>query len=105
MTAIEILRVIHISQDRRVLAISEYPGTASGVLIPVRAILADLLRLHSAGLVLSHNHPSGDPTPSRADIAATHAFARVIEALGVRLHDHLVRGSGRFVSFRELGLL
>jgi DNA repair protein RadC len=105
VAAVEVLKVIHLSGDRGVLGIREYAGTATSIAIPLRAILADVLKFDSKGLILSHDHPSGDATPSRADIDATHALLRLVEPLGVRLHDHLVRGGDRHVSFRTLGLL
>lgn len=52
-----------------------------------------------------HNHPSGDPTPSRADIDMTKAIAAAAKPLGVTVHDHLVIGRAGHASFRELGLL
>ena len=103
--AIEILRVIHFDSDRRVLAVADYSGDIARVIVPIRAIIGDALREGATGLLLSHNHPSGDPTPSRADIAATHLLARTAEALGIRVHDHLVIGGNRRVSFRAAGLL
>ena len=105
MGQIETLRVIHFDGDRRVLRVANYPGETTRVIMPIRAIFADALRLETVGLVLSHNHPSGDPTPSPADIAATHVLARAAAALGIRLHDHIVTGDGRSISFRSVGLL
>ncbi len=52
-----------------------------------------------------HNHPSGDPTPSRADIDMTREVAEAGKALGITLHDHLIIGGRRHVSFKSLGLL
>jgi DNA repair protein RadC len=52
-----------------------------------------------------HNHPSGDPTPSQADIAMTEAIRQACAVLSITLHDHLVIGSGREISFRAAGLL
>ncbi|WP_342239903.1 JAB domain-containing protein [Inquilinus sp. OTU3971] len=54
---------------------------------------------------LFHNHPSGDPTPSRADIEMTKAVARALETVGVTLHDHVIVGRKGHSSFRSLGLL
>ncbi len=73
--------------------------------MPVRPIIADALRLGTTGLLLSHNHPSGDPSPSRNDIVATHQLARAAEALGIRVHDHLIFGSAHHISFRAVGYL
>ncbi len=52
-----------------------------------------------------HNHPSGDPTPSKADIAVTRDIAKVGQALGVTLHDHVIIGRGAHTSLRDLGLI
>jgi len=54
---------------------------------------------------LSHNHPSGDTTPSKADIEMTRAVAKALDAVGVQVHDHVVIGRGRHSSFKSLGLL
>jgi DNA repair protein RadC len=52
-----------------------------------------------------HNHPSGDTTPSRADIDMTRIVAKALSAVGIALHDHVVIGRGRHSSFKTLGLL
>jgi DNA repair protein RadC len=105
MAVVEILRVIHIGMTREVLSVQQYPGTADRVIMPFRAIAADVLRLNSRALVLSHNHPSGDPAPSAADLAVTRQLTAMLGPLGVRLHDHIITGDGRAVSFRDIGLL
>jgi DNA repair protein RadC len=101
----ETLRVIHFDTSRSILAVADYPGEPTRVFIPLRTIISDALKHKTAGLILSHNHPSGDPTPSAADIAATRTLARAVEPLGIRLHDHIVSGAGQSVSFRTLGLI
>ncbi len=63
------------------------------------------LELGASALILVHNHPSGDPTPSLADIAMTREVAAAAKALKIELHDHLVIGRGRHASFKALGLL
>jgi DNA repair protein RadC len=102
---VETLRVIHFDVHRSILAVANYPGEPTRVLLPLRAIISDALKHETAGLLLSHNHPSGDPTPSRADIAATRALARAVEPLGITLHDHIVTGARQSISFRALGLI
>jgi DNA repair protein RadC len=52
-----------------------------------------------------HNHPSGDPTPSKADIEVTKEVAKAAALLGVTLHDHLIIGKGRHTSLRNLGVI
>ena len=105
MSLIETLRVIHFDRDRRILSIAEYHGNAAHVVMPLRTIIADALRLGSSGLLLSHNHPSGDPTPSRADISATQRLMRTAHALDIRVHDHLIFGGTRRFSLRAAGLI
>jgi DNA repair protein RadC len=56
-------------------------------------------------MILVHNHPSGDPTPSKDDIAVTLDIAKAAKPLGVTVHDHLIIGRGRHTSLRDLGLL
>ena len=56
-------------------------------------------------IILEHNHPSGDTTPSKADIEMTRAVAKAVGAVGIALHDHIVLGRGRHASFKTLGLI
>ncbi|HEY6146456.1 MAG TPA: JAB domain-containing protein, partial [Thermoanaerobaculia bacterium] len=60
---------------------------------------------NAAGVILYHNHPSGDPAPSREDCEFTRRLAAAAESVGVRLLDHVVVGRAGCVSFREAGLL
>ena len=73
--------------------------------LPIRSIIADAAAHDSAGLILAHNHPSGDASPSSADCNATRRLACAAEALQCPIVDHLVFGGDRSTSFRELGLL
>ncbi len=63
------------------------------------------LELNASALILVHNHPSGDPTPSDQDVAMTAQIQEAASTLGIVLHDHLVIGRGREVSFRGQGYL
>ncbi len=105
MCTIETLRVIHVDRNRRVLSIAEYPGDATRVVVPLRAIIADALRLGTSGLLLSHNHPSGDPTPSTADVSATRRLVRAARALDINVYDHLINAGAQCFSLRAAGLL
>lgn len=73
--------------------------------VPMRLVAADALALDAVGVVMAHNHPSGNPAPSADDLAVTRRLARTLEALGIRLFDHLVFAGGSVSSFRGLGLL
>ncbi|WBU57226.1 RadC family protein [Paracoccus sediminicola] len=80
-------------------------GTVDHVPVYPREILRRALELGASALILVHNHPSGDPTPSEADIEMTHRILTGAEVMGIAIHDHLVIGAGREVSFRREGLL
>jgi DNA repair protein RadC len=80
-------------------------GTVDHVPVYPREVVKRALALDASALILVHNHPSGDPTPSSADIDMTHQIERAAGALGLVLHDHLVIGRSREVSFRSEGLL
>ncbi len=80
-------------------------GTVNATLITPREIFLEAMKFHAVSVILVHNHPSGDPTPSDDDIKVTERVYRSGELLGVRLLDHVVIGDHKYVSFRELGLL
>jgi len=80
-------------------------GTVDHTPVYPREVVKRALELHASALILVHNHPSGDPTPSRADIDMTKQVAAAASALGVTVHDHLIIGKGRHVSFKGAGLL
>ena len=80
-------------------------GTVDHVPVYPREVVKRALELDASALILVHNHPSGDPTPSQADIAMTAQIASAAGVLGLVLHDHLVIGKGRELSFRAEGLL
>jgi DNA repair protein RadC len=103
---VERLRIVHVDARGSVVGVTEQSsGRSDRIDLSMRALVADALRLDATALVLSHNHPGGDPTPSRADIEATYAILQTVGPLGIRLHDHVVTGKGRDFSFRAAGLL
>jgi DNA repair protein RadC len=82
-----------------------YRGTLDRAVVEPREILKRALLVNAAGVILYHNHPSGDPAPSREDREFTRRLAVASESVGVRLLDHIVVGRSGCVSFREAGLL
>jgi DNA repair protein RadC len=80
-------------------------GTVDHVPVYPREVVKRALELNASALILVHNHPSGDPTPSDADIAMTAQIQDAAQVLGLTLHDHLIVGRSREVSFRSLGYL
>ena len=101
----ESLWVAHLDGDLNCLHLTRHAGDEHGTDFPLRSIIADAASHGSAAIVLAHNHPSGDPTPSDGDRRATRRLAAAAEALDCTIVDHLVFGGARCASFRELGLL
>ncbi len=69
-----------------------------------REVFRAAVRAGAAALILVHNHPSGDPAPSRADLAMTSRLCRAARVMGIPILDHLIVGDGRYVSLRERGV-
>jgi len=89
--AIEELRVFFLNRRRELIAEEVIArGGPDGLLAEPRPVVVRALELGATGLLLVHNHPSGDPTPSRADARFTRALVTAGACLGIRLHDHLV---------------
>src|SRR5262252_2690901 len=80
-------------------------GTVDHTPVYPREVVKRALELQASALILVHNHPSGDPTPSKADIAVTKDIVKAAQPLGLTVHDHLIIGRGRHTSLRDLGLL
>lgn len=80
-------------------------GTVDHVPVYPREIVKRALELDASALILIHNHPSGDPTPSQQDIAMTERIVSAADAVGIAVHDHLVIGKSSEVSFRSEGLI
>lgn len=102
----EQFRVLFLDRKNTVVADEEQAsGTVDHVPVYPREIVKRALELQASALILVHNHPSGDPTPSREDRAMTQRIAAAADPLGIVLHDHLVIGKAREVSFRAEGYL
>lgn len=80
-------------------------GTVDHTPVYPREVVKRALELGASALIMVHNHPSGDPTPSRADIEMTKLVRDALKAVGIVLHDHLVIGRAGHASFKSLGLL
>ena len=80
-------------------------GTVDHTPVYPREVVKRALELAATAIILVHNHPSGDPSPSKADIEMTREIVRAAGALGIALHDHVIIGKRGHASFRNLGLL
>jgi DNA repair protein RadC len=101
----ETLFVAYVDNSTCCLAVTRHDGDATGVDWPLRAIILEAARRDCAGLVVAHNHPSGDASPSPADRTATRRLANAAEGIDLTLVDHLVFAGDDCTSFRRMGLL
>ena len=101
----EIAAVAYLDPEWRLLGHREFRGTASRAVPSIREIVRDALANEAAAVILAHNHPSGDPTPSIADLAFTRTLARTLAAIDITLADHLILTRTGIASLREAGLL
>jgi DNA repair protein RadC len=101
----EHLKVILLDTRNRVLKIVEvYKGSLDTSLVRVGELFREAIRMNAAGIILAHNHPSGDPSPSPEDLVLTRMVVEAGRLLSITLVDHLVIGQQRFVSLKERGL-
>lgn len=101
----EHLRVMLLDRRNRVLDVVElYRGSVSSAQVRVGEVFREAIRKNASALIVIHNHPSGDPTPSPDDVALTRAIVQSGKMLDVDVLDHLVIGQGRWVSLKERGL-
>ena len=97
---------IHLNTKNDVLRVEEISrGGMDWVSIQPRDVFRQALREGAHGIILAHNHPSGDPEPSGADVNITRKLRDAAEMLGLRLLDHIIIGDGRHVSLKERGML
>jgi DNA repair protein RadC len=102
----EQFRVLYLDRKNVVIADEEQgKGTVDHVPVYPREVAKRALELNASALILVHNHPSGDPTPSRSDITMTEQINAACGALGLTLHDHLIIGKCRELSFKSEGYL
>ena len=101
----EVFACLFLDAGHRVLAFKEmFRGSINRATVHPREVVREALLLNAAAVVLTHNHPSGDPSPSKEDIALTNRLMDVLEVIDVRVLDHLVIGE-EIVSFADCGLL
>lgn len=101
----ENMRVILLDTRNRVLSIQTiYQGSLNTTMVRVGELFREAVRANCAALIVAHNHPSGDPSPSPEDVAITRDMVSAGKLLGIDVLDHLVIGRQRFVSLKERGL-
>lgn len=102
----EQLRVVLLDTRNRVLdVVMVYQGSVSTAVARMAELFRDAVIANAPGIVLAHNHPSGDPSPTEDDVRMTTEAARAGHILGIELLDHVILGRGRFISLKERGVL
>ncbi len=103
---VEQFRVLFLDRKNRLIADEVLGrGTVDSAPVYPREILKRALALEATAIILAHNHPSGDPTPSQSDITMTNTIIETARPLGVTVHDHLIIGRENIASFKTLGLM
>jgi DNA repair protein RadC len=103
---VEQFRVLFLDTRNRLLADeAQARGTVNHTPVYPREVVKRALELKATALILVHNHPSGDPTPSRDDVEMTQEVKRAAAVLSITLHDHVIIGNGKWLSFRQEKLL
>lgn len=102
----EEFRVLFLDRKNRLIANERLArGSVHEVSVPMRGLVKRALQLEATAIILAHNHPSGDPTPSRADIEMTKELVTMGRALAITIHDHVIVGREKVASFKALGLM
>jgi DNA repair protein RadC len=102
----EQFRLLFLDRKNHLLAEEMHQhGTIDHTPVYPREVVQRALEVGAGALVLAHNHPSGDPQPSKADIEMTRAIADACRPLGITIHDHIIIGKSEVVSFKAMGLL
>jgi DNA repair protein RadC len=103
---IEHFRVLFLDSRNRLIADEALGrGTVNHTPVYPREVVKRALELRATALILVHNHPSGDPTPSREDVAMTHDVQQAARTLGILVHDHVIVGNGKWTSLHREGLI
>ena len=103
---VEQFRVLYLDTRNRLLADEALAkGTVNHTPVYPREVVKRALEVHATALILVHNHPSGDPTPSHEDIEMTREVREAASSLSIVVHDHIIVANGRWLSFRQQGLI
>lgn len=101
----EVLKLLLLNTKSKLIADCDISiGTVDAALISPRELFVEALQKNAVSIILMHNHPSGDPAPSREDIRITRRIYEAGQMIGIELLDHIIIGNNRFVSLREKNL-
>ncbi|ADO77373.1 RadC family protein [Halanaerobium praevalens] len=101
----EVLRVILLDVKNKVISVPEISrGGLSSSIVHPREVFKEAIRRSSAAIILVHNHPSGDPTPSADDLSITKKLVKTGKIIGIEIIDHIIIAGDKYLSFKEKGL-
>jgi len=102
----ELFRILFLDKKNILIADEvQQRGTVDHTPVYPREVVKRALELGASAIIMVHNHPSGDPTPSRADVEMTNQIIKAAKALNIRVHDHIIVGHKHHASFKTLGLI
>jgi len=102
----ETVRLLFLDRKNKIIADEvQQTGTVDHAPLYPREVVKRALDVGASALIIVHNHPSGDPTPSRGDIEMTLKVQQAANSLGIEVHDHLIIGKGRHSSLKSMGLM
>lgn len=102
----EVLKIILVNTKNKVILTKDVSmGSINSSIVHPREVFMEAVRRSAASIIICHNHPSGDPTPSSEDINITHRLKECGKLLGIDLLDHLIIGNGTYISLKEKGIL
>ena len=102
----EVLKLIMLNTKNKVIGIKDiFKGSLNTSIVHPREIFSEAVKRNSASIIICHNHPSGDPTPSKEDINITIRLKECGSIMGINLLDHIIIGNEKFVSLKEKGII
>ncbi|MGL5379376.1 RadC family protein [Clostridium sp.] len=102
----EVLKLIMLDTKNKIIGIKDvFKGTLNTSIVHPREIFSEAVKRNCANIIVCHNHPSGDPTPSKDDINITIRLKECGKFMGIELLDHIIVGNGKFISLKEKGIL
>jgi DNA repair protein RadC len=101
----EVFAIVHLTTRNEVVAIENaFIGSLNSNHIRIADVFKSAILSNSAAILVAHNHPSGDPSPSPEDVSLTKSLVEAGELLDIQVMDHIIIGNGRFISLKERGL-
>lgn len=102
----ELLKLLVLDTKNKIIRVKEiFRGSLNSSIVHPREIFCEAIKCSGASIIICHNHPSGDPTPSKEDISITQRVKESGEIVGIKLLDHIIIGKNNFVSLKEKGFL